>query len=83
MCERLVISVRALTLADSSHPLRMFLSTSATLKRKAGLQKRKGTALTYKRLERTRHDWASLLSCVRPAAQALPYAASLCATKEP
>ena len=40
-CERLVISVRALNLADSSLPLRMFLSTATTLKRKTGRQQRK------------------------------------------
>ena len=32
MCERLVLSARALRVADSSHPLRMFLAISATLK---------------------------------------------------
>ena len=77
MCERLVISVRALTLGDSSHPLRMFLTTSATLKRKAGQQKRKGTALTYKRLERTRHNCTFIRSCMGQVAQAQRYVASI------
>jgi len=53
MCERLVISVPALKLADSSHPLRMFLATSATLKEKPVDKRGKGTALTYKALQLT------------------------------
>jgi hypothetical protein len=42
----------------------MFLATSATLKRKTGQQKRKGTALTYKRLQLTRCQDVSHVSSV-------------------